>query len=125
MLMILIYLLSNQTGKESYQLVVTLFPNLNPYILRKNAHFLIYFALSLFIFYYLNEENSLFTSILFALLFCGVYALTDELHQYTIGGRVASMKDFYIDFAGILTGLTLSFFITLFRSEERRVGKEC
>jgi len=43
-----------------------------------------------------------------------VYAITDEIHQYFIPGRCASIRDVFIDSAGVLTGIFILVILIVF-----------
>lgn len=75
--------------------------------LRKLAHFSLYFVLGIII-YFLNK--SFFAdkkAICLALLFCLLYAISDEIHQAFIPGRACQLRDVLIDCSGSLTWLLL------------------
>ena len=76
-------------------------------IVRKCAHFSIYAMLGMLtINFMLTFENKKMSKkIIFALLFCMFYAITDEFHQYFIPGRSAEIRDVLIDSSGALTGI--------------------
>ena len=48
-----------------------------------------------------------------ALIICGVYAISDEVHQYFIEGRGPHLKDVLIDSAGAFVGISLFGFTKL------------
>ena len=75
-------------------------------IIRKLAHFFIYFVFSLMFLSVLDQYK--FRSsrkYLLSLLICLLYALTDEWHQVFVAGRGPGLLDVGIDFLGILVGL--------------------
>ena len=76
-------------------------------IVRKGAHFSIYGMLGILtINFILTFENKkMYKKIIYALLFCMFYAITDEFHQYFIPGRSAEIRDVLIDSSGALTGI--------------------
>lgn len=83
--------------------------------LRKIAHFTEYFLLGLFssflllsVFRALGKKPGAF--VIFPVLFCVVYAMLDEGHQYFVGGRAAQFTDVLIDASGAL----LAVFIVMF-----------
>ena len=78
------------------------------HIVRKNAHFLIYLVLGVFV------VNAFRTSgvqgycrIGLALLICVLYAVSDEFHQHFIEGRGPQVKDVLIDSMGAVIGICL------------------
>lgn len=79
---------------EQSILVITL-------IIRKIAHFSIYFVLGILWMLLLKEYNiSLNKQIIYALLFCLLYSCSDEIHQLFIDGRNGSLLDVLIDMLG-------------------------
>lgn len=78
------------------------------HIVRKNAHFLIYLVLGIFV------VNALRTSgvqgyrrIGLALLICVLYAVSDEFHQHFVEGRGPQVKDVLIDSTGAVLGICM------------------
>ena len=84
------------------------------HFLRKTAHFvelLCGFLLSL-------KKTRLFSCLCsLAVAFC--YAAADELHQYFMPGRAASVKDVLLDGTGALCGVLLMLSISLLRRRKR------
>lgn len=75
-------------------------------LIRKTAHFSEYFILALLT-YNLIRNFKLKYKIHIILLFCLLYAISDEIHQYFIPGRVMSHIDVLIDFLGSLVAVYL------------------
>ena len=114
--MIVIFLLSNQNGTESQSLSDGLIgkilcPIVNncdadiySLIIRKTAHFMLYFILGIFSFinFKISKEN-----IITALLICIIYAFTDEIHQMLIDNRSGELRDILIDSLGSLSSILL------------------
>lgn len=70
--------------------------------IRKAAHFTLFFALgisSAAMFYVLRKKPY------YAWFFCLVNAITDEIHQFFVGGRAPMIKDVAIDAVGALVGV--------------------
>ena len=97
------------------------------HLIRKNAHFTIYFFLGIFALLALKLtglKHSL--SAIIALILCMIYAVTDEYHQLFVEGRGAQLKDIFIDWAGAATGITVATLLGLIgktgkpRSENRK-----
>lgn len=81
-------------------------------IVRKSAHFCSYFILGILAFLILKEIFGLNKkTIIFAVIFCMLYACTDEFHQYFVSGRSASFIDVIIDTCGSLLSTTILFLI--------------
>lgn len=82
------------------------------HIVRKNAHFFIYFFLGIIVFWVFNKTKIKgFHSIWIAFVFCSIYAVSDEFHQLFVPGRGAQLKDVLIDCAGAACGISLAVMI--------------
>lgn len=99
------------------------------HLVRKNAHFIIYFFLGIFALLALKLTSlKRLTSAVIALAVCMIYAVTDEYHQLFVDGRGAQLKDVFIDWAGAATGITVATLIGLIgktgkaRSENRKTN---
>ncbi len=78
------------------------------HMVRKNAHFFVYLLLGVFVISILRRSGVTgVRSIVFALLICILYAISDEVHQVFVPGRSAQVKDVIIDSAGASVGLGL------------------
>ncbi|MBP2075844.1 VanZ family protein [Oceanobacillus polygoni] len=76
------------------------------HLIRKNAHFFIYFFLGMLVLHALRtSKDTRYQTIGLALLFCVLYAISDEIHQLFIPGRGAQVKDVLIDSAGAGVGI--------------------
>lgn len=84
-------------------------------IVRKSAHFFLYFILAIIVFilykriFGLNSKSFIYT-----IIFCFIYACSDEIHQLFINGRTARIFDIFVDTSGALlstTILTLIFYL--------------
>ena len=77
---------------------------------RKAAHFFEYIILGLLVSYAVGiqpgRERTDFTWII---LFCLIYAVSDEFHQLFVPGRTGSIIDWLIDSAGSLIGCLIGF----------------
>lgn len=76
------------------------------HIVRKLAHFSIYFILGILII------NAIRKSKYISLIICILYAITDEIHQSFVPGRGPSIKDVMIDSFGALIGILLFSYIS-------------
>lgn len=83
-------------------------------IVRKTAHFSIYAMLGIFTtnFVLTLENKKTYKTIIFSLMFCFLYAVTDEIHQRFIPGRYGAITDVLIDTSGALTGILITLAIT-------------
>ncbi len=101
-----------RTGAVILPLLSTLFPSATPGQLaavhegiRKLAHFAEYLILSVLLYRALDVEprGSLRAAVL-ALVLSGLYAGSDELHQWFVPGRGARVSDCLIDVSGAAAG---------------------
>ena len=71
------------------------------FIVRKSAHFTEYFILGLILILYLQTKEKLATKyIILAIIFCVLYAISDEIHQLFVDGRSCKIMDILIDTCG-------------------------
>lgn len=109
----IIFYFSHQSGDASMQLsdgildsFKSLFQNFLDYhtlsyIVRKIAHFTEYFILGLLIYHLVKQYRVISkTEIIWMILFCVIYAMSDEFHQVFIGGRSPMIFDVIIDSLG-------------------------
>jgi Predicted integral membrane protein len=83
------------------------------FIIRKFAHFIIFFLLGIASFNMFKQfHKKKDKSALYALLYCTCYAILDELHQYLVPGRSARVTDVVIDIAGATCGILMLFIIS-------------
>ena len=78
------------------------------YYVRKNAHFIAYFILSVLTMNAFGRSGVKGRKrILRTMLICVLYAITDEIHQLFIPGRAGQVKDVLIDSLGAATGVVV------------------
>ncbi|MFY0741948.1 VanZ family protein [Solibacillus silvestris] len=95
------------------------------HFVRKNAHFFIYFCLGIFAFFALRISGiKSFHSIWVALIFCIIYAVSDEFHQLFVPGRGAQVKDVLIDCAGATLGIGTATIISSIRARKKVLSKK-
>jgi len=115
--MIIIFMFSSQTGSESQYVSDALINktvcinnscnfDLVSFLIRKLAHFTLYFILGILVF--INTKRSK-EDILNAILFCIIYAFTDEMHQMLISNRSGELRDILIDSIGSYLGIILNY----------------
>lgn len=77
--------------------------------LRKTAHFLEYAALgiSVELHLWIRAIQNQRISKRWGIIFCSLYALSDEIHQYFVPGRACRIYDVILDSAGAMTGVFL------------------
>ncbi len=119
-----IFYLSHQPESESAKLskgttrliaetIQKIFPELEPdvkrleHILRKLAHFFSFLILGIFAVNAFSLHKKIPKYQLLSLLFCIIYAITDEAHQVFISGRSGEIRDIMIDMSGSATGIIL------------------
>lgn len=79
------------------------------HITRKTAHFTIYMILGLLVGLLLKEYNiDTKKAILYGILICMCYAISDEIHQIFVSGRSGEIRDILIDTCGSTIGIFLS-----------------
>lgn len=75
------------------------------FLVRKSAHFSIYTLLGIWLMCFANTyEISLRKKFLICILIGTSYAISDEIHQFYIGGRSCEIRDICIDSCGVLFG---------------------
>jgi VanZ family protein len=84
-------------------------------LIRKTAHFSIYFCLGMSTALLVLECKPRRRLFLWAWLIPVLYACTDEFHQYFVPGRSCEFRDVCIDSAGALLGVTLIFGVLKWR----------
>jgi VanZ family protein len=115
--MIIIFLFSNQPATESSKTSSSFISHtitkiikkdnnyvVNKYekIVRKCAHFFLYFVLGILVFNCYNEKE-----LLYALIICLLYSISDEIHQIFIVGRSCELFDIFIDTIGSFFGINI------------------
>ena len=89
------------------------------HIVRKTAHFTIYFLLGLAFVSFLREFNLDNKKLLiYTVLFVFIYSCSDEVHQLFISGRSGEILDVFIDTLG---GFTSSFIYTRLFTKKRNI----
>lgn len=82
------------------------------FLVRKCAHFTIYFILGALVFN-LFEKYCVNSKILLTVTVCCLYAVSDEIHQYFVPGRACRLLDVFIDTCGSICG---SYLLKLIKS---------
>lgn len=132
LLMILIFIFSNQTGNESSnlsgQIVLWIQANLHISIpelfIRKAAHMSEYAILTMtFIYGFYKSELKQSRIFAFSLLSTFLYACTDEIHQLFIGGRSGQLTDVFIDTSGGILAIFFVYLISYFYKRKSAIHK--
>ena len=123
-IMIVIFLFSAQTGTESTAVSDGFISaaageekvgnELITVIVRKIAHFLEYAALGAAIYFGMRgvgTDKKQGWRIILSALSGGLYAVSDEIHQYFVPGRACMVIDMFIDACGAACGAVLLFLV--------------
>lgn len=86
-------------------------------VVRKSAHFFLYFVLGIFIFLLAKEISGItLATIIYTIIFCMLYACSDELHQLFVNGRCARIFDVFVDTCGATLSTMIMFTISKIKS---------
>ena len=125
--MIIIFLFSNQTGNESQSVsdsvtgkIIDIYAQVankdfndsekeklitnTSFSIRKLAHFTLYFILGVMMYYTLNSYG-IKNKVIWSILFCFLYACSDELHQLFSLDRAGRVLDVFIDSMGSVSAI--------------------
>lgn len=91
------------------------------HLIRKAAHFSIYTALGLFSSLAAGKRKLKSIKNPAVIIFCFLYACSDEIHQYFVPGRACMFTDVLLDTCGGLTGLLISLLIIKIMSKKTAV----
>ncbi|MCD7727197.1 MAG: VanZ family protein [Ruminococcus sp.] len=101
------------------------------FFVRKTAHFTEYAILGVLSFLSFSElgrrqaRRRMF-QFSASLIFCLLYAASDETHQLFVSGRSAAVRDVLIDFLGSVAGVAVILLVTLLKDKrKKRVAKAC
>ena len=133
-IMCMIFFMSAKDGTESGgmsewllntafgQFIMRLLPSLTDFgdelDIRKYAHMAEYAMLAFssgFFFRELILDRIPWRSLGCSLVFCFLYACSDEYHQTFVPGRVGAFTDVLVDMAGVAAGMTVVFLICMMR----------
>lgn len=78
-------------------------------LIRKSAHFTIYLLLGIFMYATLKCYNCKHP-VIYSILFCFLYACSDEIHQLFVSERTGRVFDVFIDTCGASVGISLVLF---------------
>ncbi len=109
-----IFYLSNQTsdvsGSNSLNILSYILRGLNTdilnslnIILREVMHSGVFFILGILT--YLSFRYNFSKVVLYSMLFCSLYALSDEIHQLFVSGRAFELMDICLDLIGSIVGI--------------------
>ncbi len=106
------------TKKESTSMDEINFIKNTRILIRKSAHFFIYFILGILLYFTLKVYQWKHP-ILSTILLCFLYACSDEFHQYFVSERTARILDVFLDTCGATVGVCLTFLFV------KKKEKEC
>lgn len=81
------------------------------FAVRKSAHFTIYLILGMLMYNCISRLQKFSRPFLSSFIFCGLYAVTDEIHQIFVDGRAGRILDVCIDSLGSVCGILLISFV--------------
>lgn len=94
------------------------------YVLRKSAHIMEYAVLFIIVFLtikaFVAKESTargLAKSMLFSLLFCFLFAISDEFHQTLVPNRTGKLFDVIIDLFGVFWGQVIILLYVIWRRQ--------
>ncbi len=78
---------------------------------RKSAHFIEYLCLGILVINVIKDYKKINISLLIVgIVFCVLYAVSDEVHQIYVPGRSCEIRDICIDSIGSIIGSVILFF---------------
>ena len=81
------------------------------FIIRKVAHLTIYFILGILAYINLKEYMRVTPAlVIYSIIFCLVYASTDEIHQLLVNGRSGNIYDVILDTCGSTLAILISYY---------------
>lgn len=95
------------------------------FIIRKSAHFSLFATLGFLVSMSVGRRRLFSTASAGVMLFCFLYAVSDEIHQSFVPGRSCEFRDMMIDTSGALTGMLVSMALLLILTKisEKRKNK--
>ncbi len=116
---LMVNFISEVTGKDFNGSTLEDTLNICIFIVRKSAHFLEYFILGLLIIRVLKDYKILNINIcLYGIVFCFLYACSDEIHQLFVPNRSGRIIDVFIDTSGSILSIFLYYKYYLFKNKK-------
>lgn len=81
------------------------------FIIRKSAHFSLFAMLGFFVSMSVGSRKLFSITSAGVVIFCFLYAVSDEIHQSFVPGRSCEFRDMMIDTSGAVTGMLISMVI--------------
>lgn len=92
------------------------------FVVRKSAHFFLYFVLGILVFILAKDILGLTpASIIYTVIFCLIYACSDEIHQLFINGRAARLFDVFIDTCGSALSTFIIFTLNILKNRFKSI----
>lgn len=122
--MVLIFIFSSQPAEvsnENNKFVIylfnllsldlnSIFGSLSDFIVRKAAHFIIYFVLYILLYRAINiKRDADIKGFILPILIVFLYACSDEFHQAFVPGRGPAFRDVLVDTSGGLTAFLIMY----------------
>lgn len=89
------------------------------HIIRKSAHMFLYFVLGFLTLNLIGYCQKIRQKVIFSLIFCILYSMSDELHQYYVPGRASLNKDIIIDSIGSAAGVFFHKLVIIIRKRHK------
>lgn len=83
----------------------------NRFMVRKMAHFTLYFVLGILIYTTLASYGIPKNKLIYSIILCFIFSLLDEFHQLFSYGRTSRMFDVFIDTSGSIVSSMLIFML--------------
>ena len=80
-------------------------------LIRKTAHFSLYLVLGILIYLTLSSYGISKRVVIYSVIFCFIYAISDEIHQLFSDGRSFEVRDILIDTLGSCTGIFIIYLV--------------
>lgn len=93
------------------------FISVNSFLVRKLAHFLLFFLLEMLVYFSIR-------SIKYSFIFVSLYAMLDEVHQYFVPGRSCELRDMIIDISGCVFAIILITLRRYFNDKRTKNNRE-
>ena len=89
---------------------------------RKSAHFFLYFILGILSFLLAKRIcGNTPAAFIYTIIFCFIYACSDEIHQLFINGRTARFFDICVDTCGATLSTTILFTVNKIKNRFKKV----
>jgi VanZ family protein len=137
--MVLIFIFSSQPAEvsnENNKFVIyifnllsldlnSIFGNLSDFIIRKAAHFIIYFVLYILLYRAINiKRDADIKGFILPILIVFLYACSDEFHQAFVPGRGPAFKDVLVDTSGGLTAFLIMYIRVVLKKKPSTQNKD-